>query len=71
MMWKVGRVLFQPKLVFAVFWRLDGHREVHSNPSGATAASDKILQQSRSSQESPPGKELGDNLSTSKSLQGL
>lgn len=47
MMWKVERVLFQPKLVFAVFGRLDGHREVHSNLSDAIAASDKLLHQPR------------------------
>lgn len=47
MMWKVERVLFQPKLVFAVFGRLDGHGEVHSNLSDAIAASDKLLHQPR------------------------
>lgn len=47
MIWKVGRVLFQPKLVFAVFGRLAGHTEVHSNLSPAIATTDKLLHLSR------------------------
>lgn len=46
-MWKVGRVLFWSKLILAAFGKLAGHREVDSNLSPATAATDNLLHLSR------------------------